>query len=103
MYHSPVGQWMAQHAVDERGIGDSLECRAFAVGQRCFWYVPLLADENEKIKDWLIALTKARKNWGGGLCYLYLRNIKFLKWNHKRVRRIDYELKLNLRIKPQNA
>ncbi|MFT7494367.1 MAG: hypothetical protein ACI9RO_001821 [Alteromonas macleodii] len=65
MYHSPVGQWMAQHAVDERGIGDSLECRAFAVGQRCFWYVPLLADENEKIKDWLIALTKARKNWGG--------------------------------------
>jgi hypothetical protein len=68
MYHSPVGQWMAQHAVDERGIGDSLECRAFAVGQRCFWYVPLLADENEKIKDWLIALTKARKNWGGVDC-----------------------------------
>jgi hypothetical protein len=34
----------------------------------------------------LIALTKARKNWGFGLCFLYLRNIKGFKWNHKRVR-----------------
>ena len=51
---------------------------------RCFRYVPLLADENEEIEDWLIALTKARKNWEFGLCYLYLRNIKGFKWNHKR-------------------
>jgi len=31
--------------------------------------VPLLANENEEIEDWLIALTKARKNWGFGLSY----------------------------------
>lgn len=43
-------------------------------------------------------------NWGFGLCYLYLRNVKGLGWdhkrNHKRVYRIYRELELNLRIKP---
>jgi hypothetical protein len=48
--------------------------------QNRFRYLPLLADENEEIEAWLIALTKARKNWGFGLCYLYLRNIKGFKW-----------------------
>ena len=47
--------------------------------------MPLLADGIEKIEDWLIALIKARKNWGFVLCYLYLRNIKGFKWHHKRV------------------
>jgi putative transposase len=86
MYHSPAGQWLAQHAIDARGVSVALACRAFAISQRCFRYVPLLSDENGEIEDWLIALTKARKNWGFGLCYLYLRNIKGFKWNHKRVR-----------------
>ena len=92
---------MAQHAVNVRGVSVALACRAFSISQRSFRYVPLLADENEEIEDWLIALTKARKNWGFGLCYLYLRNIKGFKWNHKRVRRIYCELELNLRIKPR--
>ena len=92
---------MAQHAVDERGVSVALVCRAFSISQRCYRYVPLLSDENEEIEDWLIALTKARKNWGFGLCYLYLCNIKGFKWNHKRVRRIYCELELNLRIKPR--
>ena len=92
---------MAQQAVAARGVRIALACRAFAISQRFFQYVPLLADENEEIEDWLIALTKARKNWGFRLCYLYLRNIKGFKWNHKRVRRIYCELELNLRIKPR--
>ena len=92
---------MAQHAIDERGVSVALACRAFAISQRCFRYVPLLADKNEEIEDWLVALTKARKNWGFGLCYLYLRNVKGFGWNHKRVRRIYCELELNLRIKPR--
>ena len=40
-------------------------------------------------------------NWGFGVFYLYLRNIKGLKWNHKRVRWVFCELELNLRIKPR--
>jgi putative transposase len=35
------------------------------------------------------------------LCFLYLRNVKGYKWNHKRVYRIYKELELNLRIKPK--
>lgn len=38
--------------------------------------------------------------WGFKLCFLYLRNVKKYKWNHKRVYRIYKELELNLRIKP---
>src|SRR5690625_2679634 len=41
------------------------------------------------------------KTGGFGLCFLYLRNVKGFKWNHKRVYRIYRELELNLRIKPR--
>ena len=54
------------------------------------------------IADWLIKLTDNPKRWGFGLCFLYLRNVKGFKWNHKRMHRIYCELELNLRIKPRN-
>jgi len=53
------------------------------------------------IADWLERLTANRRSWGFGLCFLYLRNVKGFKWNHKRVYRIYCELELNLRIKPK--
>lgn len=43
---------------------------------------------------------KAKKTWGFGLCFLYMRNVQGHGWNHKRVYRIYRELELNLRIKP---
>lgn len=92
---------MAQHAVAARGVSIALACRAFGISERCYRYEPILSDENEEIENWLIALTKAHKKWGFGLCYLYLCKIQDFKWNHKRVRRIYCELELNLRIKPR--
>ena len=92
---------MAQQAVMTRGVSIALACRAFAISQRCYRCAPIIADENDEIADWLVGLAKARKNWGFGLCYLYLRNIQGFGWNHKRVRRIYCELELNLRIKPR--
>jgi putative transposase len=77
---------MAQHAVAARGVSIALACRAFGISERCYRYEPILSDENEEIENWLIALTKARKHWGFGLCYLYLHNIQDFKRNHKRVR-----------------
>ena len=78
-----------------------LACAAVGISETYYRYQPKLDGENEKIADWLIRLTHNQKNWGFGLCYLYLRNVKGFGWNHKRVYRIYRELELNLRIKPK--
>ena len=92
---------MAVHAVEMRGVSVALACRAFGISQTCYRYRPKLSAENALIADWLLRLTGARRNWGFGLCFLHLRNVKGFGWNHKRVYRIYCELELNLRIKPR--
>jgi putative transposase len=92
---------MAVNAVARRGIGIALACWTFEVSESCYRYSPKLSGENEEIADLLIGLTNARKTWGFGLCFLYLRNVQGRRWNHKRVYRIYRELELNLRIKPR--
>lgn len=92
---------MAQKAVAQRRVSIRVACEAFSVSQTCYRYQPLLSNENAEIADWLIRLTHNQRNWGFGLCYLFLRNVKGYGWNHKRVYRIYRELELNLRIKPK--
>ncbi len=76
-------------------------CGLFGLSQTCYRYKPKLSGENEKIADWLVRVTHNQRNWGFGLCYLFLRNVKRYAWNHKRVYRIYRLLELNLRIKPK--
>jgi len=78
-----------------------LACAAFSISQTCYRYTTKLSSENDEIAEWLVRLTDNHRNWGFGLCFLYLRNVKGLAWNHKRVYRIYRELELNLRIKPK--
>ena len=92
---------MAMRAVALRGVRIALACRAFGVSETCYRYSAKLNDENEQIADLLIGLTRAKRSWGFGLCFLYLRNVRGHRWNHKRVYRIYRELELNLRIKPR--
>lgn len=92
---------MAKECVHQRQVSIRLACQAFSISETCYRYTPLLSDENAVIADWLIRLTSTWRNWGFGLCFLYLRNVKGFKWNHKRVYRIYRELELNLRIKPK--
>jgi hypothetical protein len=92
---------MARRVVTERGISVRLACEIFTVSETCYRYEAKKNAENEKIADWLLRLTDNHRNWGFGLCYLYLRNVKGFKWNHKRVYRIYKGLELNLRIKPR--
>lgn len=92
---------MAKEVVAQRGITIRLACQVFTVSQSCFHYQAKTDDENKRIADWLLRLTDNNRNWGFGLCFLYLRNIKVFQWNHKRVYRIYRELELNLRIKPR--
>ncbi len=92
---------MARRSVTERGISIRLACAAFSISRTCYRYQPTLSDENAEIADWLIRLTDSQRNWGFGMCFLYLRNVKRFGWNHKRVYRIYRALELNLRIKPR--
>lgn len=92
---------LAQKAVLEKQIPIHKACSWFGISETCYRYQRKLNDENLKIADWLLGLTQAQKNWGFGLCFLYLRNVKHFSWNHKRVYRIYRELELNLRIKPK--
>ena len=93
---------MAQRAVTERLVTVKLACQAFGISQTCYRYKAKLDAENNVIVDWLVRLTNNQRNWGFGLCFLYLRNVNGFKWNHKRVYRIYRDLELNLRIKPRH-
>jgi putative transposase len=92
---------MAKQFVTQGRASIRVACKSFGISETCYRYKPLLADENIEIADWLVRLASTWKDWGFGLCFLYLRNIKGFKWNHKRVYRIYRELELNLRIKPK--
>ena len=92
---------MAQRAVTQFRPSIRVVCEVFSISQSCYYYQPKQANDNEVIADWLIRLTTAQRNWGFGLCFLYLRNIKGYKWNHTRVYRTYRELELNLRTKPK--
>ncbi|SEA16905.1 putative transposase [Desulfuromusa kysingii] len=92
---------MAKKVVQYNNISIRLACLSFAICETCCRYQVKLSAENEEIADWLIRLTHNQRNWGFGLCFLYLRNVKGFGWNHKNVYRIYRELELNLRIKPK--
>jgi putative transposase len=92
---------MAQKAVQEKKMSIRKACVSFNVSEGCYRYHSKLSPENDQIADWLIRLTTNQRNWGFGLCFLYLRNVKGYPWNHKRVYRIYRELELNMRIKPK--
>lgn len=92
---------LARKAVLERGITIRMACLLFSISETCYRYQAKRDKENTVIADWLLRLTQAYKNWGFGLCFMYLRNVKGFRWNHKRVYRVYKELELNLRIKPK--
>lgn len=92
---------MATQAAERHGISIRFACECLGVSESCYYYQPRLSGDNALIADWLLRLTLANKRWGFGLCFLYLRNVKEYRWNHKRVYRIYCELELNLRIKPK--
>lgn len=92
---------MAHRAVVQYAASIRVACVAFGISETCYRYCAKQSSENAEIADWLIRLTNNQRNWGFGLCYLYLRNVKQFKWNHKRVYRIYRALELNLRIKPR--
>src|SRR5690606_10795799 len=92
---------MARTAIEGGRTNIRHACRTFELSETCYRYQATSSDENARIADWLVRLTTAYRDWGSGLCFLHLRNVKGFGWNHKRVYRIYRELELNLRIKPK--
>ena len=92
---------MAKELVTEKGLSIRIACWIFGISERCYRYQTKLSDDNALIAEWLLRLTDNHRNWGFGLCFLYLRNVRHFPFNHKRVYRIYCELELNLRIKPR--
>ena len=83
---------MAKVAVAQHGVAINLACTAFGISETCYRYLAKAKRqaENEEIANWLIRLTDSNRNWGFGLCYRYLRNVKGFGWNHKRTRSARY-------------
>jgi putative transposase len=92
---------MALADVLNKAVSIRLARQAFGVSQTCYRHQAKFCSDNGLIADCLVRLTHNQRNWGFGLSYLYLRNVKGFKWNHIRVYRIYRELELNLRIKPK--
>ena len=92
---------MARTAVEGGRTSIRHACQTFEVSETCYRYQAKACEENARIADWLVRLTTTYRDWGFGLCFLHLRNVKGFRWNHKRVYRIYRELELNLRIKPK--
>ncbi len=67
---------MAKEWVSRRGIPIRVACDIFQLSETGYRYEAKNIAENEVIADWLTRLTEAHRNWGFGLCYLYLRNVK---------------------------
>ena len=63
---------MAEMAVQQKGISLCAACAAFGISETCYRYQPRLCDENAKIADWLLVLTRNHRTWGFQLCFLYL-------------------------------
>ena len=76
---------IAAWAVSIKEMSIRKACQMLNISERCYRYQPVLNSENEEVADWLLRLTETHKRWGFELCFLYLRNVKGFKWNHKRV------------------
>ncbi|CAD6872650.1 Mobile element protein [Methylomonas fluvii] len=92
---------MAQPLIQAKRASLRLVCAALGISPSGYRYQSKRSTENAEIADWLLRLTATHRTWGFGLCFLYLRNVKGFRWNHKRVYRIYRDLALNLRIKPK--
>ena len=90
---------MAQHAVQHRGLSIRAACEAFRISQAGYRYEARRGVEDDEIAQCLLRLTDNNRNWGFGLCFLHLRDVRRFPWNHKCVYRIYRELELNLQIK----
>lgn len=60
----------------QHGVSTRLACGICNLSESYYRYENRLSDEKALIADWLIRLTDTQRNWGFGLRFLFLRNVK---------------------------
>jgi len=85
---------MEAHDLSERQA-----CKVLNLSRSVFRYQSKKPDEGE-IERELLALAARKPRWGFGKMLAYLKRDGH-GWNHKRIRRVYCELRLNLRVKPK--
>jgi putative transposase len=80
----------------EHGLSVSRSCRALSLS-RAAWYAQRIdwVARDAPVVDGLNAALSRVGKWGFWMCYDWMRDNGYA-WNHKRVRRVYRELKLNL-------
>lgn len=68
---------MARSAVEGGHTRIRHACQTFELSETCYRYQAKAREENA-LADWLIRLTTRYRDWGSGLCFLHLRNVKGL-------------------------
>jgi hypothetical protein len=70
--------------MDASLMGRMKELEAENARPRKMYIEEKLKAESEEIVQWLLRLTDNHRTWGFMLCFLYLRNVRGLGWNHMR-------------------
>ena len=85
---------MQNHDLSERHA-----CQLFQISRSVYRYEAVEKDDSV-IQELLTRLAASKPRWGFKKMFDWIRN-QGHKWNHKRVKRVYRDLKLNLRIKPK--
>ena len=90
---------MVEYATATHEISERQACELLKLSRTTYRY-QAKPSEDEGIRESLQTLAARKPRWGFPKMFAYLRN-QGHNWNHKRVRRVYRELKLNLRVKPK--
>ena len=90
---------MATFTITDYGLSERQACELLQISRTGYRYQAKPSDD-EAIRKQLSDLAARKRRWGFPKMFAYLRNRGFA-WNHKRVRRIYREMRLNLRVKPK--
>lgn len=85
--------------ITERKYSARRACELLNLCRGTLGYQAVVLD-NSEIEELLVRLSESKPRWGVRKMYQWMR-FQGHHWNHKRVRRIYCQLKLNLRIKPK--
>jgi putative transposase len=90
---------LAEYAKQTHRLSERQACKILKISRSVLRYQARKANDSA-IEQELRTLAARKPRWGFAKMADFLKNEKH-EWNHKRIRRVYCELKLNLRVKPK--